>query len=55
VAKFYTTVNAWTFIEIRFIGSLFSIGNEKWIGQVSASEVKQCGKYSYKQPDVQVN
>jgi len=35
-----------TFIKIHFIGSLFSIGKEEWIGQVSASEVKQCGKYS---------
>jgi len=44
-----------TFIKIHFIGSLFSIGKEEWIGQVSASEVKQCGKYSCKQPDMRIN
>jgi len=55
VTQFYNTIDVCTFIKICFIGSLFSIGKEEWYGQVSASEVKQCGKYSCKQPDTQIN
>jgi len=36
MTQFYKTVDVRTFIQIHSIGSLFSIGKDEWIGQVSA-------------------